>query len=200
MNCHESWLLSTVCFGLGDSCSPVFRLTCSFLLQRPVCYWSHPVRFLFPILCFLVLGFSFGPFLEFLSPLNFFISSPIASIFFYRFLTFFVIVILKLSCTKSSIWVVCGAFYWVWQKYNCCRERLLFVQQYWAFGNRTEEEAMVLHCLCPNVLCHSPFTLSPVTAHTQVSVNWVWGIAFMTAALSCKQKEKNKLVKYCLPK
>lgn len=72
-------------------------------------------------------------------------------------------------------------------------ERVRSVERFWASGNRTEEAGMVLPWTRPNVLCHSPFTLSPVTAHTQVSVNRVRGIAFMTAALSCQQKEKTIL-------
>lgn len=45
----------------------------------------------------------------------------------------------------------------------------------------------------PDALCYSPFTLSPVTAHTQVSVSRVRGIAFVAAAVSCKPKEERVL-------
>lgn len=77
----------------------------------------------------------------------------------------------------------------VLQEHNCCREESSLWSGFGACSNRAEEwgwpSAVPAH-----VLCYSPFTLSPVTAHTQVSVNRVGGIAFMTAALSCKQKEK----------
>lgn len=64
------------------------------------------------------------------------------------------------------------------------------MERFGASGNSTEKVGMVSHCPRPNALCHSPFTLSPVTAHTEMPVNWVRGVAFVTAALSCKQKEK----------
>lgn len=42
----------------------------------------------------------------------------------------------------------------------------------------------------PKVPCHSPFALPPVTANTQMSVNWVRGVTFVTAALPCNQKKQ----------
>lgn len=49
----------------------------------------------------------------------------------------------------------------------------------------------------PEVLCHSPFALSPVTSNTQMSMNWVRGVTFMTTALPCKQKETSFVIQ-CL--
>lgn len=94
---------------------------------------------------------------------------------------------------NATHWDVGFTSYWVLQKCNCYRERVLFAAWSWASGNRTQEMGVVLPCPGPAVLCHLPFTLSPVTAHTQVPVNWVRGVAFMTAALSCKHRE-NTLV------
>lgn len=49
----------------------------------------------------------------------------------------------------------------------------------------------------PKALCHSPFALPPVTANTQMSVNWVRGVTFVTAALPCNQKETSFVI-HCL--
>lgn len=39
---------------------------------------------------------------------------------------------------------------------------------------------------------NSPFAVSPVTAHTQVAMDGVWGITFMAAALSCKRRGEDQ--------
>lgn len=49
----------------------------------------------------------------------------------------------------------------------------------------------------PEVPCHSPFALPPVTANTQMSVNWVRGVTFVTTALPCNQKETSFVI-HCL--